>query len=154
MGQVLSRWDANTMGRFGPLSGPVSVCIVDKGSIHLTHVVVPVPPLLRFHFIADGSEKCCVFCRRPPYFSVNFAKRLPCTWLTRVMIVATAADPSTPECSREKFLLSLALILHETKFGFVHSRKKQGPVMHSHGKWIAHHRRQTSTSSNACQTLA
>ena len=135
---VTRRLDANTTGRFGP----VSVCVVAKGSIYLPHVVVPVVLLFRFHFVADGSELFFVFCRRVPYFSVNFDERLPCTWLTRVMMAPTATHPLTPKCSREKHSLSLflasdhstnklfptniyaaALFSHETTFGFVHTKK-------------------------------
>ena len=88
---------------------------------------------------------CFVFCQRVPYFSVNFAERLPCTWLRRVMMAATATDLLTPKCSREKYLLSLFLasdhftnklcpkcfyaaalffFAQETTFGFVHTHEK------------------------------
>ena len=133
-------------GRRGSLFGPVSVCVVRQNGYFFAPRCCPNIAVVPFPFRRQWEQFFVTVCFvNGSRISVNFAERLPCTWLTRVMMVATAADPLTPKCSRRKTRSCDALTRHAS------SSFQLNPTQKSYrtARWTAHHRLETSTSSDA-----
>ena len=126
------------MGRLGPLFfGPVSVCIVAKGSICLPRVVVQVLLWFRFHFLADGSASLsvCVLSLGPVFLGqlrravdmhVADQSHAPEPQLENVRKKCYPEPCSCIQQFLQKYFPNCVLqnrFSHETTFVFVQARK-------------------------------